>query len=48
MTKHIIQEGSRQHIVYWNKDGTHCTEKECEINLRHNATYPESHKEETK
>ncbi len=30
--KHIIKEASRSHVTWWDSHGTHCTEKDCEIN----------------
>jgi len=30
--KHIIEEDSRFHVLYWDNKGTHCTEPRCEIN----------------
>ena len=30
--KHIIKEGSRRHVLYWNTNGKHCSEPDCEIN----------------
>lgn len=32
--KHIVKEGSREHVVYWDTRGTWCTEPRCEINAR--------------
>jgi len=30
--KHVIKEGSRAHVIYWDSNGSHCTCKACEIN----------------
>lgn len=30
--KHIIKEGSREHVISYNKEGRHCSEPSCEIN----------------
>lgn len=32
VVKHVIKEGSRQHVVHWDTQGTHCSEPDCEIN----------------
>ncbi len=32
--KHIRKEGARYHILYWNSNGSHCSEPNCEINKR--------------
>jgi hypothetical protein len=32
---HIVQEGSRLHVPYWDMEGRHCSEPECEYNCRH-------------
>ena len=32
--KHITKEGVRYHVKYWDSEGTHCTEPNCEINKR--------------
>lgn len=34
--KHTIKEGSRNHVVWWDEEGTHCSEKDCEINTERN------------
>jgi len=34
--KHIIKEGSRNHIIHWDKKGKHCSEEKCEVNLNDN------------
>lgn len=31
---HLICEGSRRHIIYYDSQGMHCTEPRCEINRR--------------
>lgn len=30
--KHIIKEGSRKHVVWWDSKGRHCSEERCELN----------------
>ena len=30
--KHIYKEGSREHVLWWDSRGVHCTEPNCEIN----------------
>lgn len=30
--EHIICEGSRKHVLYWDSHGEHCTVTNCEIN----------------
>jgi ribosome biogenesis GTPase A len=30
--KHIHQDGARFHVLWWDFDGTHCSEENCEIN----------------
>ena len=30
--KHIVKEGSREHVIWWDSYGRHCSESECEIN----------------
>ena len=32
--KHIVKEGSREHVIYWDTQGAHCSEKNCEVNKR--------------
>ena len=31
--KHIFEEGSREHVLWWDGNGRHCSEKDCEINF---------------
>ena len=31
---HIIKENSRKHVVYWDSNGKHCSEPNCEINYK--------------
>ncbi len=35
MKKCIIKEGSQEHVLYYNNEGTLCSEKDCEINNWH-------------
>lgn len=30
--KHIVREGSREHVLWYDSRGQHCTEPDCEIN----------------
>jgi hypothetical protein len=30
--KHIIKEGARYHVIWWDNLGAHCSEPNCEIN----------------
>lgn len=30
--KHVIKEGSRQHVLFYDTQGVHCSYKNCEIN----------------
>ena len=32
--RHVYREGSRDHVVYWDSNGAHCSRKDCEINSR--------------
>jgi hypothetical protein len=32
--EHILKNGARFHVEYWSSAGTHCKEKDCEINHR--------------
>lgn len=32
--RHIIEDGARWHVVWWDTAGAHCSEPECEINRR--------------
>lgn len=32
--KHVVKEGARYHVVSWSEQGTHCSERDCEINRR--------------
>lgn len=32
--KHIIKEGSRKHVIYYDSKGKHCSEPNCELNRR--------------
>ncbi len=31
---HIAKGDSREHVVWWDANGSHCTEPDCEINRR--------------
>ncbi len=30
--KHIVEEGSRRHVMYYDNFGAHCSEPNCEMN----------------
>ena len=30
--KHIIREGARTHVLWWDFKGRHCSEENCEVN----------------
>lgn len=30
--KHLIKEDSRYHVKFWDSNGIHCSEKNCELN----------------
>lgn len=30
--EHVIKEGSRKHVIYWDSEGEHCSEPNCEVN----------------
>ena len=30
--QHVYCDGARFHVKWWDSEGTHCTEKDCEIN----------------
>jgi hypothetical protein len=30
--KHVIKEGSIYHVPFWDSNGIHCSEKDCELN----------------
>ena len=32
IVKHVRKDGSREHVVWWDSHGEHCSEKACEIN----------------
>ncbi len=32
--KHIIEENAKYHVLWYNSQGTHCSEKNCEINKK--------------
>lgn len=34
MIKHVIKEGARYHVPWWDNQGRHCSEPDCEINHR--------------
>ena len=34
--KHVIKEGARYHVKYYDSLRIHCTEKNCEINKKGN------------
>ena len=30
--KHIVKEGARYHVLWWDEKGRHCSEPKCEVN----------------
>jgi predicted GNAT family N-acyltransferase len=32
--EHLVCEGSRRHVISWDRKGIHCSEPRCEINKR--------------
>lgn len=40
--KHIFCEGSREHVLYWDSNGTHCTHKNCIVNKDHQSHVSDS------
>lgn len=36
--KHIIEEGSRDHVIRWTLEGPKCSCKDCEYNVGSNPT----------
>jgi hypothetical protein len=38
---HIIQEGSREHVMYWDTEGRHCSCDKCEVNINNLKNYKE-------
>jgi hypothetical protein len=30
--RHIVKEGARYHVIWWNTHGRHCPEPRCEVN----------------
>lgn len=31
--KHVNKENSREHVIWWDSKGRHCSEENCEINF---------------
>lgn len=42
MVDHVFEEGSRQHVTYWDTAGEHCTEPKCEKNHKCKVIYADS------
>jgi len=40
MVKHIIKEGARYHVLRWDTNGQHCSEKDCEQNHGYGKCVP--------
>lgn len=38
--KHVVCEGARYHVTYWNTAGTFCSEPNCEMNKQRVTTIP--------
>jgi hypothetical protein len=34
--KHVVKDGSRQHVIHWDDNGAHCSEPKCETNVSKN------------
>ena len=32
---HVVEDGSRNHVLHWDTQGTHCSEPNCETNRIH-------------
>ncbi len=30
---HVVEEGSRKHVTYYDNNGAHCSEPNCEVNI---------------
>jgi hypothetical protein len=42
--KHIVEEGARFHVHWWDTKGTHCSEKDCEDNHGFGKCVPDPEK----
>lgn len=31
---HVVADGSREHVIWWDSEGAHCMVSSCEVNLR--------------
>jgi hypothetical protein len=44
---HIVCEGWRKHVIWWDSSGSHCSEKQCEVNhskeAKHDTTTQNLH-----
>jgi len=36
--RHIIREGARYHVTWWDAVGRHCSEPDCEVNCPRGST----------
>ena len=34
--EHLVCNGSRRHVLWWDTNGEHCIEPRCEINKKNN------------
>lgn len=41
LEKHIVKEGARYHVLWWDTLGQHCSEPRCEINHKHQVNKKE-------
>ncbi len=38
IVRHVVKEGSRDHVISWNTKGRKCSVKKCEINQKDKAS----------
>ncbi len=38
--QHQTEEGSREHVIWWNGNGNRCSKKECEENQKEGLSEP--------
>ena len=48
MVKHIVKEGSREHVISWDSYGSKCSELDCEINYKRDKRIKEKENETRK
>ncbi|MCF7795954.1 hypothetical protein K9M42_02575 [Patescibacteria group bacterium] len=37
--EHLHCEGSRRHVIFWDTNGEHCSEKNCEVNRNNSIPF---------